>query len=40
MWLAPLSNGATVPVRIEAETDDIGKVTLQASKLKFTPIEE
>lgn len=40
MWLAPLPNGATVPVRIEADTEDIGKVTLQASKLKFTPLEE
>lgn len=39
IWLAPLPNGATIPVRIEAETDDIGTVTLQASKLKFTPIE-
>ncbi len=39
MWLAPLSNGATVPVRIEADTDDIGKVTLQAAKLSFTPID-
>ncbi|MEO0818010.1 MAG: DUF3108 domain-containing protein [Pseudomonadota bacterium] len=38
MWLAPLPNGATVPVRIEADTDDIGKVTLQASKLSFDPI--
>ena len=38
MWLAPLDNGATVPVRIEAETDDIGKVVLQASKLRFEPI--
>ncbi|GAB5459287.1 MAG: hypothetical protein Hens3KO_23170 [Henriciella sp.] len=40
MWLAPLPNGATVPVRIEADTDDIGTVTLQASKLAFTPIED
>lgn len=38
MWLAPLPNGATVPVRIEADTEDIGKVTLQASKLSFEPI--
>lgn len=38
MWLAPLENGATVPVRIEADTDDIGKVVLQASKLRFEPI--
>lgn len=40
MWLAPLPNGAHVPVRIEAETDDIGTVTLQAAKLKFTPLDK
>lgn len=40
MWLAPLPNGAHVPVRIEAETEDIGTVTLQAAKLKFTPLEQ
>ena len=40
MWLAPLPNGAYVPVRIEAETEDIGTVTLQAAKLKFTPLEK
>ncbi len=40
MWLAPLPNGAHVPVRIEAETDDIGTVVLQAAKLKFTPLEK
>lgn len=40
LWLAPLPNGATVPVRIEADTDDIGEVVLQASKLNFTPLEE
>lgn len=40
MWLAPLPNGAHVPVRIEAETEDIGTVTLQASRLAFTPIEK
>lgn len=38
MWLAPLPNGATLPVRIEADSEDIGKVVLQASKLKFEPI--
>ncbi|MEO0466936.1 MAG: DUF3108 domain-containing protein [Pseudomonadota bacterium] len=38
MFLAPLPNGATWPVRIEADTDDIGKVVLQASKLSFEPI--
>ncbi len=40
MWLAPLPNGSTVPVRIEAKSEKIGTVTLQASKLKFTPLEE
>ena len=40
MWLAPLPNGAHVPVRIEAETEDIGTVTLQAAKLKFTPLDK
>lgn len=39
MWLAPLPNGAHVPVRIEAETEDIGTVTLQASRLAFTPLD-
>jgi len=39
MWLAPLPNGAHVPVRIEADTDRIGKVVLQAGKLKFTPLD-
>ena len=38
MWLAPLDNGATMPVRIEADSKDIGKVTLQASQLKFEPV--
>ncbi|MEM7767005.1 MAG: DUF3108 domain-containing protein [Pseudomonadota bacterium] len=38
MWLAPLPNGATVPVRIEADTDEIGKVTLQASTIAFEPL--
>jgi len=38
MWLAPLPNGATMPVRIEADTDEIGRVVLQASKLDFEPI--
>ncbi len=38
MYLAQLANGATVPVRIEADTDKIGKVVLQASELKFEPI--
>jgi hypothetical protein len=38
MWLAPLENGVTVPVKIQADTDKIGKITLQASKLRFEPI--
>ncbi len=38
MWLAPLANGATIPVRIEADSEDIGKVVLQASQLKFEPV--
>lgn len=38
MWLAPLPNGATVPVKIQADTDKIGKVTLQARKLRFEPV--
>jgi len=29
MWLAPMPNGSYVPVKIQADTDDIGKVTLQ-----------
>lgn len=40
IWLAPLPNGATIPVRIEAKTDDIGTVKLQAAKLKFTPLNK
>lgn len=39
MWLAPLDNGATVPVRIEADSKDIGLITLQASTLRFTPLQ-
>jgi hypothetical protein len=38
MWLAPLPNGAHVPVRIEADADRIGKIVLSASKLRFEPI--
>ena len=38
MWLAPLENGTTVPVKIQADTDKIGKITLQAKKLRFEPI--
>lgn len=40
MWLAPMPNGSYVPVKIQADTDKIGKVTLQASKLRFEPIPE
>ncbi len=40
MWLAPLPNGSYLPVKIQADTDKIGKVTLEVSKLKFTPLEE
>ncbi|MEE9380648.1 MAG: DUF3108 domain-containing protein [Hyphomonadaceae bacterium] len=38
MWLAPLPNGAYVPVKIQADTDKIGNVTLTASQLRFEPI--
>jgi hypothetical protein len=38
MWLAPLPNGAHVPVKIEANTDKIGRITLSASQLRFEPI--
>lgn len=38
MWLAPMPNGTTVPVRIEADTDKIGKVVLQARTLRFEPL--
>lgn len=38
MFLAPLENGAYVPVKIVADTDKIGKVTLTARKLRFEPL--
>jgi len=38
MYLAPLENGAHVPVRIVADTDKIGKVTLTARTLRFEPL--
>jgi hypothetical protein len=38
MYLAPLENGSHVPVKIVADTDKIGKVTLQARTLRFEPI--
>lgn len=39
MYLAPLENGSHVPVRIVADTDKIGKVTLQARTLRFEPLQ-
>lgn len=39
MYLAPLDNGSHVPVRIVADTDRIGKVTLQARTLRFEPMQ-
>lgn len=39
MYLAPLENGSHVPVRIVADTDKVGKVTLQARTLRFEPLE-
>lgn len=39
MWMAPLDNGAYMPVKIQADTDDIGTVTLQVSKLRFEPLD-
>ena len=38
MWLAPLDNGATVPVKIAADSKKIGDVTLTAKKLTFEPL--
>ena len=38
MWMAPLPNGTIMPVKIQADTDKIGTVTLQVSKLKFEPL--
>lgn len=40
MFLAPLDNGAHVPVKIIADSKKLGKVTLQASKLSFEPLVE
>lgn len=39
MFLAPLPNGTTVPVKIVADSKKIGKVTLSAKQLRFEPIE-
>jgi hypothetical protein len=38
MYLAPLENGAHVPVKIVADTDKVGKVTLTARALRFEPL--
>jgi hypothetical protein len=38
MYLAPLDNGAHVPVKIVADTDKVGKVTLTAKTLRFEPL--
>lgn len=38
MFLAELPNGATPLVRLEVNSEDIGKVVLQASELKFEPL--
>lgn len=38
MWLAPLDNGATVPIKIAADSKKIGDVTLTAKTLRFEPI--
>ena len=38
MWLAPLDNGATVPIKIAADSKKIGEVTLTAKKLSFEPL--
>ncbi|MFN3313601.1 MAG: DUF3108 domain-containing protein, partial [Hyphomonas sp.] len=39
MYLAPLDNGSYVPVRIVADTDRVGRVTLQARTLRFEPLQ-
>ena len=38
MWLAPLDNGAMVPIKIAADSKKIGDVTLTARKLRFEPL--
>ncbi len=38
MFLAPLENGSHVPVKIVADTDKVGKVTLTARTLRFEPL--
>ena len=37
MYLAPLENGATVPVRIEISSEQLGDVVVQASELNIEP---
>lgn len=39
MYLAPLDNGSHVPVKIVADTDRVGKVTLTARTLRFEPLK-
>jgi hypothetical protein len=38
MWLAPLDNGAMVPIKIAADSKKIGDVTLTAKQLRFEPL--
>ena len=38
MWLAPLDNGASVPIKIAADSKKIGDVTLTAKTLRFEPL--
>jgi hypothetical protein len=40
MWLAPLPNGTSLPVKIEADTEKMGKIKLQAKKLSFEPLPD
>jgi len=38
MWLAPLDNGASIPIKIAADSKKIGDVTLTAKQLRFEPL--
>lgn len=38
MWIAPLKNGLHLPVKITVDTEDIGRVTLEASKFSLEPV--
>ncbi len=38
MWLAPLDNGASIPIKIAADSKKIGDVTLTAKTLRFEPL--